>query len=438
MKELRGNLHDIPCDVVCITTNGFVSKNGKAVMGRGCAKEIKEREPGIDVILGTKIRELGPGVLPLKTLADGKTILSFPVKPASVIYDGNNIVNHAKNKFEVGDEVPGYFAKAELEIIEESARALRRMADSMPEWNNIILPRPGCGAGELTWSDVKPILAKYFDHRFSVVTFPFHENAIYYAGIGARDTPEEALSAMNKLSAWLGSLGLILRSGGAEGADTAFDTGTLESEILLPWPRFNGHSSQYDKPSEEAKQIASNVHWNWENCKPAVQNLHGRNAQILLGPNLDKPVKFVICWTEDGKDKGGTGVALRIARQYKIPIFNLGLGISECIREIASYVLNHVLETRVVNLYKEPYDEYIGRPRKGETSIWHNPFIVGVHGERGECVKLYETYIRDKLESGEIPLKELKKLKGKRLGCFCKPQDCHGDVLVKLIKEYFP
>ena len=80
MKELRGNLHDIPCDVVCITTNGFVSKNGKAVMGRGCAKEIKEREPGIDVILGTKIRELGPGVLPLKTLADGKTILSFPVK----------------------------------------------------------------------------------------------------------------------------------------------------------------------------------------------------------------------------------------------------------------------------------------------------------------------------------------------------------------------
>lgn len=438
MKELRGDLHDIPCDVVCITTNGFVSKNGKAVMGRGCAKEIKEREPGIDLILGAKIRELGPGVMPMKTLDDGKTIVAFPVKPASVIYDGDNIVGHAKNKFKIGDEVPGYFAKAELEIIEHSARALRRMADSMPEWNTILVPRPGCGAGELEWKDVKPILEKYFDHRFNIVTFPFRESTIYYAGIGARDTPEEALSAMNKLSAWLGSLGLVLRSGGADGADSAFEVNAPESEIMLPWQHFNGHQSQNFHPSEEAQQIASVVHWNWENCKPAVKNLHGRNAQILLGSNLDKPVKFVVCWTEDGKDKGGTGVAIRIARQHKIPIFNLGLGISECIREIAMYVFDHVLETRVVNLYKEPYDTYIGRPRKGETSIWHNPFIVGVHGERGECVKLYETYIREKLVSGEISLKELKKLKGKRLGCFCKPQDCHGDVLVKLVKEYFP
>ena len=438
MKELRGNLHDLACDVVCITTNGFVSKNGKAVMGRGCAKEIKEREPGIDLILGTKIRELGPGVLPLKTLADGKTILSFPVKPASVIYDGDNIVAHAKNKYQIGDEVPGYFAKADLAIIEESARALRRMADSMPEWTNIILPRPGCGAGELEWTTVKPILQKYFDHRFSVVTFPFKEDTLFYAGIGARDTPSFAQKAMKELAGQLARLGFVLRSGGAEGADTAFEDGATESEILLPWPRFNGHNSEHHTPSEEAKRIASEVHWNWDNCKPAVQNLHGRNAQILLGPNLDKPVKFVVCWTEDGMDKGGTGVALRIARQYKIPIFNLGLGVNECIREIASYVFDHVLETRVVNLYKEPYDEYIGRPRKGEESIWHNPFVVGVHGERGECVKLYEPYIRAKLESGEIPLKELKKLKGKRLGCFCKPQDCHGDVLVKLVNEYFP
>ena len=438
MKELRGDLHDIPCDVVCITTNGFVSKNGKAVMGRGCAKEIKDREPGIDLILGAKIRELGPGVLPLKTLADGKIILSFPVKPASVIYDGDNIVSHAKNKYQVGDEVPGYFAKADLAIIEDSARALRRMADSMPEWTNIILPRPGCGAGELDWSTVKPLLQKYFDHRFSVVTFPFKEDTLFYAGIGARDTPEEALSAMNKLSAWLGSLGFVLRSGGASGADTAFEQCAPECEILLPWPRFNGHASQHCEPSVEAQEIASHAHWQWDSCKDSVKKLHGRNAEILLGPNLDKPVKFVVCWTEDGMDKGGTGVALRIARQHKIPIFNLGLGISECIREIAMYVFDHVLETRVVNLYKEPYDTYIGRPRKGEESIWHNPFIVGKDGERGECVKLYEPYIREKLERGEIPLKELKKLKGKRLGCFCKPQDCHGDVLVKLVKEYFP
>jgi len=37
MKELRGNLFHTPCDVICITTNGFVKRNGEAVMGRGCA-----------------------------------------------------------------------------------------------------------------------------------------------------------------------------------------------------------------------------------------------------------------------------------------------------------------------------------------------------------------------------------------------------------------
>lgn len=438
MKELRGNLHHIPCDVVCITTNGYASSTGKAVMGRGCAKEIKDMHPGIDYILGTKLLEEGNIVQILKQDMAGKYILSFPVKTDRVIFDGENIVAHAKSKFKKGDTVPGYYAKADLEIIEESAKRLVRLADTMPEWKTILVPRPGCGAGELDWSTVKPILMKYFDDRFTVVSFPRHQDTVYYAGIGARDTPEDVLKKMTELATWLEGRGLVLRTGGAEGADTAFEVGCTEHDLFLPWPRYAGKWSENSTPSEEAKELASKVHWNWDNCSPAVKKLHGRNAEILLSRTLDHPVKFVVCWTEDGKEKGGTGIGIRIARQHKIPIFNLGLGVDECIREIASYLSNHVLETRVVNLYKEPFDTYIGRPRKGEESIWHNPFIVGVHGERGECVKLYETYIREKLESGEIPLKELKKLKGKRLGCFCKPQDCHGDVLVKLINEYFP
>lgn len=438
MLEVRGDLFDIRCDAICITTNGYVNTKDRAVMGRGCAKEARDRYLGIDLILARKIQEFGNTVNLIKEIENDRWLISFPVKADKVIREGDNVVSHALKKYKQGEEVPGYLAKASLEIIESSARALRRLADSNPSWKTILVPRPGCGAGELDWADVKPILERYFDDRFKVVTFPFAENTIYYAGIGARDTPEDAMSAMTKIAAWLDSLGLVLRSGGAGGADTAFEDGTKESEIMLPWPRFNGHRSQYCNPSRDALEIASQVHWNWDNCKGSVQSLHGRNAQILLGNQLDKPVKFVICWTEDGKDKGGTGVALRIARQYNIPVFNLGLGISECIGEIARYVYNHVLETRVINLYKEPYDVYIGRPRKGESSIWHNPFVVGVDGERGECVKLFEPYIREKLTSGEIPLKELKKLKGKRLGCFCKPSDCHGDVLVKLVEEYFP
>ena len=435
MKELRGDLHDIPCDVVCITTNGFVSKNGKAVMGRGCAKEIKELEPGIDLILGSRIKNNGNTVSTLKTTTTGKMILSFPVKPESVVFDGENIVEHAKRKFKVGDTVPGYYAKADLEIIEHSARALRRMADSMPEWKTILIPRPGCGAGELSYSEVRPILEKYFDQRFTVVTFGRKADALYYAGIGARTTPPEVLLEMTNIATWLEDHGFSLRTGGADGADSAFENGCVDFDLYLPWARFNGKRSEYTAPTATAKEIASTVHWSWENCPASVHNLHGRNAEILLGRELDSPVKFVICWTEDGKDKGGTGVALRIARKFDIPIFNLGLGVSECIEEIKQYVFDNILETKVVNVYKDSYDVYIGRATGTGTSIWGNPFVVGTDGEQGECVEKYEPYIREKLKSGEIPLAELRKLKGRRLGCFCKPKTCHGDVLVKLVNE---
>ena len=438
MKELRGNLHDIPCDVVCITTNGFVAKNGKAVMGRGCAKEIKNIHPGIDLILGSKLRELGLQPYILLQDKDGKDIVSFPVKPDFVTNEVDNIVQHARSKFKRGDQVPGYYAKADLEIIEQSARALRRMADFKPEWKTILVPRPGCGAGELDWSDVKPILEKYFDDRFTIVTFPHPENANYYAGIGARDTPAEVLEAMTEIAGWLEERGFILRSGGAEGADSAFEHGCSDSDIYLPWERYNGHRSEFKSPSEAAQEIASSVHWAWDNCKPAVHKLHGRNAEILLGKDLDKPVRFVIAWTQNGQDKGGTGVALRIARKYQIPIFNLGFGLEEGIEEIKRYVYENILETKVVNLYKESYDVYIGRASGNGESLWGNPFPVEKEEDREESIRKYEVYIREKLDSGKIPLFELRKLKGRRLGCFCKPKDCHGDVLVKLVSEYFP
>lgn len=91
--------------------------------------------------------------------------------------------------------------------------------------------------------------------------------------------------------------------------------------------------------------------------------------------------------------------------------------------------------TRVVNRYKEPFDVYIGRPGKGEKSLWGNPYSVKEHG-REECLNLYRRYIFDRL-TNEIGLsEELRKLKGKTLGCFCKPQPCHGDVLVEMMEIF--
>ena len=86
--------------------------------------------------------------------------------------------------------------------------------------------------------------------------------------------------------------------------------------------------------------------------------------------------------------------------------------------------------TKVVNIRKEEYDVYIGRP-----SLWGNPFVIGKDGSREEVVKKYETYIRSRLEKEPNLKSELLKLGGKKLGCYCAPQACHGDVLLKIIDE---
>lgn len=91
--------------------------------------------------------------------------------------------------------------------------------------------------------------------------------------------------------------------------------------------------------------------------------------------------------------------------------------------------------TKVVNRYKEPFDVYIGRSGKGEKSLWGNPYSIKEYG-REECLNLYRRYIFDRL-TNEIGLsEELRKLKGKTLGCFCKPQPCHGDILVEMMEIF--
>ena len=89
--------------------------------------------------------------------------------------------------------------------------------------------------------------------------------------------------------------------------------------------------------------------------------------------------------------------------------------------------------TRVVHCKKEPYDVYIGRP-----GIWGNPFSweEGTFAKykvatREEAIEKYREYVL----SNEELLNKLKELKGKILGCWCKPLLCHGDILVELIER---
>lgn len=84
-------------------------------------------------------------------------------------------------------------------------------------------------------------------------------------------------------------------------------------------------------------------------------------------------------------------------------------------------------ETVVVNLRRESYDVYIGRGSK-----WGNPFKIGRDGTREEVIKKYREWI---ILQPQL-IEELTILKGKRLGCYCKPLACHGDVLIELIDKF--
>lgn len=81
--------------------------------------------------------------------------------------------------------------------------------------------------------------------------------------------------------------------------------------------------------------------------------------------------------------------------------------------------------TTVVHCKKAAYDVYIGRPSK-----WGNPFPVDQENSRAEVIERYRAWVQRQ----PALMASLHELKGKRLGCWCKPAACHGDVLRELVE----
>jgi hypothetical protein len=141
---------------------------------------------------------------------------------------------------------------------------------------------------------------------------------------------------MATVSRGLNKEGLTLRSGGARGADSAFEEGAgSQKEVFLPWQGFNsryggvkeknGYRLASSQPGwKGALETVDTYHPSPEKLSPPGRLLMARNAMQILGGDLKTPSKFVVCWTLGGKETGGTSQALRIARDHNIPIFNLG------------------------------------------------------------------------------------------------------------------
>jgi len=85
-------------------------------------------------------------------------------------------------------------------------------------------------------------------------------------------------------------------------------------------------------------------------------------------------------------------------------------------------------ETTVVNAHHSAYDVLVARP-----SIFGNPYRRGPDGSRDEVIAKYRTWFAERLRDPKFELAVLE-LRGKRLGCYCSPQPCHGSVIAEYLE----
>lgn len=164
MRELTEDLFYLTdeFDAICITTNAIVKKDGRAVMGGGCALECAKRWPETPAILGDLLLtaqrnipfQLGvvgaQGIFSASVNVEDDElkavcrVFSFPTK------------NHYKDKSDLG-------------LIKESCRYMIEFANLLG-MEYIAIPRPGAGLGGLDWkTDVKPAIKDMLDDRFHIL-----------------------------------------------------------------------------------------------------------------------------------------------------------------------------------------------------------------------------------------------------------------------------
>ncbi len=92
-------------------------------------------------------------------------------------------------------------------------------------------------------------------------------------------------------------------------------------------------------------------------------------------------------------------------------------------------------KTTVVNINKSKYDVYIGRGGHGKSGYFGNPYHIGKDGNRDEVVAEYKKYFLDRMNNDVEFALLIQGLRGKKLGCFCSPKLCHGDIIVEYLER---
>ncbi len=87
------------------------------------------------------------------------------------------------------------------------------------------------------------------------------------------------------------------------------------------------------------------------------------------------------------------------------------------------------MRTTVVNITYDICDVYIGRSKIPDVGYFGNPYPIDEDASREEVLSKYKEYFIKRVREDREFYRRIIALKGKRLGCFCKPDACHGDII---------
>jgi hypothetical protein len=221
-----------------------------------------------------------------------------------------------------------------------------------------------------------------------------------YAGVGARATPTAVQNIMVDIGNWLGAFwGYKLNSGGAAGADSAFENGANAARSN------DGPTPDIFKAkdaTDQTRKIAKEIHPAPGALSGYVLNLMARNTNQIFGRNLDTPVDFVVLWTPDGAETaaetsrktGGTGQAIRMASLKGIPVINIQKYVNEKGEVDKDALFNRITEIM------EP---------GGSVSITDNERAALERGEV-DATSLTHTYLLERIDKAQRRLTEATRL----------------------------
>lgn len=297
------------CRIEASTADLLVNTvNTVGVMGAGVALAMKKAFPEImePYKEACDTKALVPGVFQVLPLKTGQKVINLATK------------NHWKN--------PSQYSWVGAGLVYLNRYIMESNAKNPGSISSILLPPPGCGHGGLDWGIVNRMIHSYLApaveaglHVIIPAEDPGHiDGPVYYAGIGARATPDHQCGLMRDIAAGLSDLGYTMRSGGAAGADTAFEEGVDRAggkkQIFL---------AKDDIPRTHIR-MALNFHPSPDSLRGFVLRLMARNTSQVFGDDFTEPSSLIICWTPKGAGQGGTGQALRMAKSAGIPILDLG------------------------------------------------------------------------------------------------------------------